>query len=559
MLRVIGVNQRLRESTLADLIIETVPTWCSILIHFDSSRVEPRPFVESLESFFIEASDDEEIPLRSRLVTLPVLYGGEVGPDLEFVAKVNGVPLHEAIRRLSEGTHFVGMISFISGQANCMWLEPEMVLATPKYETPRTMTPEGTVGLGGSSVALYSVPSPGGFQMVGRLPVPVYSPYPLLAEFELTPILLRVGDRLRLRAIERTEYDDILQSVREGRYRFDIQEEDDLRLGAGADGRCNGSHRSKKPRFEHDSPGPRQARVHRVRHTARWCRGSLPHRLANAMVGNQAGAATLEMMLIGASFEVLQTTTIAWTGPVTPVRVNGAEAPTGKPLQVSPGDTVSFGKAAVGCFGYVAFAGGLDGVTALGSRSTYIPGRLGGHFGRALRSGDVLKTVEAPHDAVPWSPPDRFVEWPRHSQVLRFVRGPQSEYFTERGYRTFTSEPYEVSPRSNRIAYRLRGPAPAEKERTADTGSGATDIVEDGNLVGAIQMAGGVEPICMGRDCPSTGAYAKIGCLISVDVCRLAQLQPGDVARFEEVSVEEAHRVAKDVRRMVAQFGRLGP
>jgi allophanate hydrolase subunit 1 len=116
------------------------------------------------------------------------------------------------------------MISFIPGQANCMWLEPELVLTAPKYTQPRTHTPEGTVGLGGSSIALYSVPSPGGFQMVGRMPVPTYSPHPTLPVFESSPILLRVGDRLRLKSIDRDEYDAIAQAVREGTYRYEIAE-----------------------------------------------------------------------------------------------------------------------------------------------------------------------------------------------------------------------------------------------------------------------------------------------------------------------------------------------
>jgi inhibitor of KinA len=228
VVRVLTCREHLLESAAGAVIVEAIPSWCSLLIHFDSSKVSPRSFFSTMVGFFRDLAIEGPLRLRSRLVTLPVLYGGEFGPDLEFVARTNQVSASEAIKRLSEGTHLVGMISFIPGQANCMWLEPEMVLTSPKYETPRTATPEGTVGLGGSSIALYSVPSPGGFQMVGRMPVPIYSPHPVLPEFEQSPILLRVGDRLRLRAIDRREYDDALQAVREGRYRFDISGESEL-------------------------------------------------------------------------------------------------------------------------------------------------------------------------------------------------------------------------------------------------------------------------------------------------------------------------------------------
>jgi KipI family sensor histidine kinase inhibitor len=224
VLHVVDVDHRLMESELAACIVETIPTWCSILIHFDIELASPAEFGERLDRFMAGVETSGPLTLDSRLVTLPVLYGGVAGPDLEVVAAANGISPEETIRRLATGTHFIGMISFIPGQANCMWLEPELVLTAPKYAQPRTHTPEGTVGLGGSSVALYSVPSPGGFQMVGRMPVPTYSPHPILPAFESSPILLRVGDRLRLRSIDRDEYDTITQAVREGTYGYEIEE-----------------------------------------------------------------------------------------------------------------------------------------------------------------------------------------------------------------------------------------------------------------------------------------------------------------------------------------------
>ena len=107
------------------------------------------------------------------------------------------------------------------------------------------------------------------------------------------------------------------------------------------------------------------------------------------------------------------------------------------------------------------------------------------------------------------------------------------------------------------MAYRLTGPAleVVSTPRTMDTGSGPTDIIEDGNAVGAIQIAGGVEPICMGRDCPTSGAYAKIGCMITPDVSRMSQMQPGDTFQFEEVSVDEAYDISAQVTAAIEAFG----
>jgi biotin-dependent carboxylase-like uncharacterized protein len=279
------------------------------------------------------------------------------------------------------------------------------------------------------------------------------------------------------------------------------------------------------------------------------------HRLVNAIVGNDATAATVEMMLLGASFEVLQACSVAVAGADMRFQVNGDDTHMGRTIQVAQGDVITFSKARAGCFGYLAILGGFDGTVVLGSRSTYVAGRLGGHFGRALRRDDALDALQggAPSRLTAG---DGLLGWPLQHQSLRFVRGPQPEYFTAAAYRAFTRDPYTVSPRSNRMAHRLTGPALQLEPipRTTDTGSGPSDIIEDGNAIGAIQIAGGVEPICMGRDCPTTGAYAKIGCIVTADVSRLAQMQPGDSFRFEEVSVGEAYEISREVNRMLASF-----
>jgi antagonist of KipI len=279
------------------------------------------------------------------------------------------------------------------------------------------------------------------------------------------------------------------------------------------------------------------------------------HRLANAVVGNEASAATLEMMLIGASFEVLQACEIAVAGADMNFQVDGAAAHRGELISVAKGNMLTFTKARSGCFGYLAIRGGFDGAFVLGSRSTYVAGRLGGHFGRALRAGDVLERLEGPADAGFFAG-EELLAWPLRHESIRFVRGPQAEYFTEGGYVAFTGNTYTVSPRSNRMAHRLTGPPPelVPIPRTSDTGGGPTDIIEDGNAIGSIQIAGGVEPICMGRDCPTTGAYAKIGCIITPDVSRLAQMQPGDSLTFEEVSVHRAYQISRDVS-LLFSFG----
>jgi biotin-dependent carboxylase-like uncharacterized protein len=279
------------------------------------------------------------------------------------------------------------------------------------------------------------------------------------------------------------------------------------------------------------------------------------HRLANATAGNPASAATLEMMLLGAAFEVLDPGEVTVAGADMHFQVNGRDADMGLPIAVHCGDRLAFAKARRGCFGYLACRGGFDGAMVLGSRSTYVAGRLGGHFGRALRPGDVLETLP-PGRGPGFVADTELLEWPLRREPLRIVRGPQPEYFTAAAYRTLTGEPHSVSPRSNRMAHRLISPPLeiAAIPRTPDTGSGPTDMIEDGNAVGVIQVAGGTEPICMGRDCPTSGAYAKIACIVTPDVDRLAQMQPGDTVRFREVEVGQAFEVARELDSVMRSF-----
>ena len=146
------------------------------------------------------AGAQRAVEFESRIITLPTVYAPDAGPDLEFVAKVNGLTVPDTVERL-QAWQFAGMVSFSPGMANCMWVDSSRALTAPKYGSPRTTTPPGTVGLGGSSISLYSVATPGGFQMVGRLAVPIYQPRPTLPAFGDRPTLLHPGDRIVLAAV----------------------------------------------------------------------------------------------------------------------------------------------------------------------------------------------------------------------------------------------------------------------------------------------------------------------------------------------------------------------
>jgi len=218
---VLRLQRQLSQSDIASAIVATVPGWTTLLLWLEPGMAGPGAVETAVRQAVADGSGGH-LEFESRVLTLPTIYGGPGGPDLDFVAELNGLSAEQAVQRM-EAPQFAGMVSFSPGMANCMWLDAQQALSAPKYESPRTTTPPGTVGLGGSSISLYSVATPGGFQMVGRMAVPIYQPRPTLTAFADSPTLLRPGDRIVLRATGPDEFAAIRAEVERGSYRYRIE------------------------------------------------------------------------------------------------------------------------------------------------------------------------------------------------------------------------------------------------------------------------------------------------------------------------------------------------
>ena len=259
--------------------------------------------------------------------------------------------------------------------------------------------------------------------------------------------------------------------------------------------------------------------------------------LANRLVGNPDGAAGLECTLVGPRFEVSASCAVAVTGADMPVTVNGREAPGWTTLVLRPGDAVKLGPARSGVRSYVAFSGGLDVPPVMGSRSTYLRGRLGGLEGRALRKEDRLRVVTAP-PARPWRVARRALPDYTGEPTVRVVLGPQADRFTKKGLDALLGSAYAMLPQSDRMGARLSG------ERI--THARGHDIFSDGIALGSIQVPGDGQPIVLLVDRQSTGGYTKVATVCSFDVGRVGQVRPGQSLRFRAVTVHEAHRLLRE-------------
>lgn len=259
-------------------------------------------------------------------------------------------------------------------------------------------------------------------------------------------------------------------------------------------------------------------------------------RAANLLVGNEEAAAGLESTGEGPSLRALSDLIVAVLGAEMEPRVDGRPIEDGAAALVRSGEVLELGRARQGLRAYLAIAGGIDVPVMLGSRSTCLPAAFGGLIGRPLRRGDRLAIGRA--DDRPLGLKGRRLPpgwWIPVGEVvtLRVVLGPQDDQFTADGIRTFLGAEYRLTPEMDRMGVRLQGPPIAHR-------SGA-DIISDSIPLGAVQVPADGQPIVLLADRQTTGGYTKIAVVIREDTYRLAQATPGQVVRFRQISMAEAH------------------
>ncbi len=259
-------------------------------------------------------------------------------------------------------------------------------------------------------------------------------------------------------------------------------------------------------------------------------------KLANILVNNEEAEALLEATVMGPTLSFTENCTISITGGNLSPQMNGIPLPMYRAVPCKAGDVLSFGAQKDGCRAYIAFAGGLEISPIMESCSTYLKAKMGGFHGRALQSGDEIPLKAAHHPVPHWEKraitPEDFSA---KNKTLRVVLGPQDDHFTEKGLHCFLHSTYAVTAQCDRMGYRLEN---ASGEAIEHIGDG--NIISDGITMGAIQVPQEGNPIILMADRQTTGGYAKIAHVITVDLPCVAQGKFGDTVCFEQVSVQEA-------------------
>ncbi len=259
-------------------------------------------------------------------------------------------------------------------------------------------------------------------------------------------------------------------------------------------------------------------------------------KIANLLLDNPENEAVLEFTLIGPTLEFTSATIIAITGGDFQPTINGDPAPMYTAIYVNKGDILKFASARTGSRGYIAFSSYLDIPVVMGSRCTNMKSKIGGFKGRKLEAGDYIgfriKRRYLPFFLSRKLEPD---DYDQDEATVRVIMGPQDAVFSRQGIETFLSNEYTVTSDFDRMGCRLEGAFIAPKE--------TSDIISDGIAFGSIQVPSHGKPIILLSDRQTTGGYAKIATVISVDIPKIVQRKTDHKIHFQAITVEDAQKL----------------
>lgn len=242
---------------------------------------------------------------------------------------------------------------------------------------------------------------------------------------------------------------------------------------------------------------------------------------ANKLLDNPANSACVEILLGGFEAEAEADIVVAVAGAATSVRVNGSPRDGWQTVQLAKGDRFAVDPTRSGRITYLATPGGFDTATWFGSRSVVVREQIEGI--EAIQKGDILSPAHATARYQPRQVPERFRGHYSGRLTLRLVPAAQYSLFHQEDLLRLTTSTYRVSNQSDRMGFRLEGPA---LERVPQ------GIISEGIAVGSVQIPGDGNPIVLLNDCQTIGGYPKPGTLGALDSGKLAQGLPGQALEF---------------------------
>ncbi|QPF76603.1 carboxyltransferase domain-containing protein [Roseateles sp. DAIF2] len=493
-----------------DGIREIVPGARSLLLDIDPLKLSRAELAAELARRPLALLDRQDGPR----VEIPVHYDGE---DLAEVAALLQITPDEVVRRHTGSDWFVAFTGFAPGFAYLTGGD-ELLRQLPRRASPRTRIPPGAVAVAGGFSGVYPKASPGGWQLLGQTPTPMWD----LGRDP--PALLQPGQRVRFvdagprPAALATPAEPVAEAPQHPAIAIRATGLQALLQDLGRPGRA----------------------AQGVAASGAMDRGSL--KAANRLVGNAAGETGIELLLGGFELESLTDCVVAVTGaegPLTLVAPDGRRWPVERhaPLALSAGDRLHIGDPVAGLRSYLALRGGIAQAPVLGSLSYDSLAEVGP---APLRAGQRL-ALKAPCGAAPVGhaePP--LAAWPRAGDLvtLDVTLGPRSDWFTPEALRLLGEQDWAVTPQSNRVGLRVQGSQPLSR-------AVGGELPSEGTALGAIQVPASGQPVLFLADHPLTGGYPVIACIAPWHLDLAGQMPVGARLRFNIVAGFEPQRLPR--------------
>ena len=489
--------------------IETVPSYSTLTIYFRpeliiSNPVAPVDFIKPYIKQLLLKISDKKIS-SEKIVSIPVCYDDEFGYDLDYISKERGLSKREVIQIHQQKEYTVYMMGFLPGFAYMG--EVEDSIATARKPTPRHLVEEGSIGIAGKQTGIYPLPSPGGWQIIGRTPLRLFDLQ------KTNPFLLNPGDRVRFYEISLATY----YSIKKDRPPFLFinnkqHNHDALVLKPGVLSSIQDEGRVGYRAFGVPESGAMDL---------------VSHCIANALVGNKRNATTIECTLGGLRLKFNDTTVIAITGGGSAF-INSQQIKYYQPLLVLKNDVLEIIYNQNGTRTYIAVRGGFDATEIMKSKSVCLLAGIGAPLQKeGSLKFEKLFTLPSKTITTPMPSPN----YPT-STVVRVMPGAEKLRMTTESIQRFYSQPFTLSPRFDRMGYHLQG---LELQLKDDS-----ELLSTAVNKGTIQLTPNGKIIILMNDCQTTGGYPRIAQVAAVDLSLIAQLKPGDTIRFVDISFQEA-------------------
>ncbi len=498
-------------------VIEYVPAYTTLLIHYDPQKTEFKTLAEACRKAELEIRREgvERIVGERRLVEIPVAYGGEFGPDLEFIANYAKLKAEDVVKIHSSQTYLVYMIGFTPG-FTYMGEVPD-IIAAPRLKKPRLRVPAGSVGIAGKQTGIYPIESPGGWRIIGRTPIKLFD------WSKDPPTTLRAGDLVKFKPISAEEYEKLKRHAELERKAVKVEGLPALEIEfAGPGVTVQDLGRTGYRKYGVPSSGALDLRS---------------HIMANILVGNKINDACIEVFQSTFTAKALRNLVVAVTGAEVEVKVDNEAIPQWQAVPVREGSVISIEKFHRGQVAYIAISGGISEMEVMKSKSYYLRGGVG----RKFNAGSIIHIKADKFNEVVKSCPARKLPEKFRVQIsdvceLKTVIGPHEDWFTRETISTFLSEEFTVTPQIDRMGFRLAGPRLKHAK-------GGGRLISCGTLPGAVQVPPDGNPIVLMADAQTTGGYPIIGTVAKSELCKLAQSPPGSKVRFREASIDDARKL----------------